>query len=40
MEIAYINSPLGAIEIKGNEEGIASVRFLGSEEKVIDLNST
>ncbi|MFT4697962.1 MAG: methylated-DNA-[protein]-cysteine S-methyltransferase [Flavobacteriaceae bacterium] len=33
MEIAYINSPLGAIEIKGNEEGIASVRFLGSEEK-------
>lgn len=32
MEIAYINSPLGTIEIKGNKEGIASVQFLDSEE--------
>lgn len=32
MEIAYLNSPIGTIEIKGNDEGIASVHFMDSEE--------
>lgn len=33
MDTAYFTSPLGIIEIKGNDEGIASVHFLDSEEK-------
>ncbi len=31
MEIAYINSPLGTLEIKGNEKGLASVLFFDTE---------
>ncbi len=33
METACFTSPIGTIEIKGNENGIASVHFLDSEEK-------
>ena len=31
MKIAYINSPLGSIEIKGNAYGLASLHFMDSE---------
>ncbi|MBV1922679.1 MAG: methylated-DNA--[protein]-cysteine S-methyltransferase [Flavobacteriaceae bacterium] len=33
MDTAYFTSPLGTLEITGNEEGIASVNFLDIEEK-------
>ena len=32
METAFYTSPIGTIEITGNEEGIASVHFLDAEE--------
>ena len=31
MESAYLKSPLGMLEIKGNEDGLASVRFMDSD---------
>jgi len=34
MENAYINSPLGTLEIKGDENGLSSVHFIGTEEKI------
>jgi len=33
MNTAYFTSPLGTLEINGNDDGIASVHFLDSEEK-------
>ena len=33
MERAYLNSPIGSIEIMGDTSGLASVQFLASEEK-------
>ncbi|MEM7185099.1 MAG: methylated-DNA--[protein]-cysteine S-methyltransferase [Bacteroidota bacterium] len=32
METTYLESPLGVLEIKGDEEGLASIRFLDSNE--------
>ena len=32
LETAYINSPLGTLEIKGDKNGLSSVHFLDSEE--------
>ncbi len=33
MESAYLHSPVGTLEIKGDENGLASVHFLDSDEK-------
>ena len=33
METAYLHSPVGTLEIKGDENGLVSVHFLDSEEK-------
>lgn len=33
MEIAYLNSPIGTLEIKGDENGLSSVHFLDSKKK-------
>lgn len=33
MKAAYINSPVGTLEIKGDKNGLSSVHFLDSEEK-------
>lgn len=35
METTYLNSPIGTLEIKGDKFGLASVHFLGSEERSI-----
>ncbi len=37
METCIINSPLGFTKILGNEDGIASVTVLNSEEKITDI---
>ena len=37
METCYINSPLGITKIEGDENGIASVSVLNTEEKVSDI---
>ena len=37
MEICIIKSPLGFTKIVGDEDGIASVTVLNSEEKVTDI---
>lgn len=33
METAYLNTPIGTLEIKGDENGLASVHFLDAEEE-------
>ncbi len=33
MEVAYLNTPIGGLEIKGDENGLASVHFLDTEVK-------
>lgn len=33
METTYLKSPIGTLEIKGDENGLSSVHFLNSEEK-------
>jgi len=33
METTYINTPVGTLEIKGDEKGIASVHFLDTDKK-------
>ena len=33
MDTAYLHTEIGSLEIKGNEEGLASIHFLNSEEK-------
>jgi methylated-DNA-[protein]-cysteine S-methyltransferase len=38
MDIAYINSPIGTLKIKGDSEGLASVHFLDSEEDITKKN--
>ena len=40
METCIINSPLGFTKIRGNEDGVASVTVLNSEEKVTDIIPT
>jgi methylated-DNA-[protein]-cysteine S-methyltransferase len=37
METCYINSPLGITKIEGDENGIASVSVLNTEDKVSDV---
>jgi len=37
METCIINSPLGFTKIVGNEDGVASISILNSEEKVTDI---
>jgi len=39
METAYFTSPIGTIEIKGNDNGISSVHFIDSEKKESTDNS-
>jgi len=34
METAYVNSPLGTLEIKGDENGLVSVHFLDMDKKM------
>ena len=33
MDTAYLHTDIGSLEIKGNEEGLASVHFLNTEEE-------
>lgn len=33
MDIVYLQTDIGSLELKGNEEGLASVHFLNSEKK-------
>ncbi len=39
METAYLNTPIGSLEIKGNEDGLASVHFLETEVEITSIIS-